>query len=212
MRRNFTPVIIVVLLAVAVGIFITLWVTRAPEEAPVAPIVQETPAEPPAPPTRIPKPRTETAETAPPVQPDGPQVTADNWEDILTDILGSDSMDEDEKADKIADMIPNLPEAAQKELAEHLVNLASDEKYAKSAEILKNEKTPASVSDVLLSDLFNRDDELKMPIILDLAKNENHPMKDEARKMLGMIIQEDYGTDWDKWTEAVNSMLKGETP
>lgn len=139
-----------------------------------------------------------------------PEVTATNWEDRLDDILGSDKMDEDQKADKLADMIPNLPENAQIEIVPHLANLIADEHYAKAAAILKDEKMPAPVGQVLLDDLFNRDDALKMPLVLELAKNENHPLKAPAREMLEQLTQEDHGTNWQEWTATVEKMLKPE--
>ena len=209
-------ILIVLVIALLVGGLVGWWLTRRPDSPPL-PVqnVVETPAEQP----------TNESEAAPPItiEPVAPvetaavptglgEVTAANWEEHLDQILGSDKIDEDAKAEKLADMIPKLPEPAQKELAEHLVNLVADENYAKTAAILKSEKTPASVSQVLLDDLFNRDDELRLPLILDMAQNEQHPLKGEAKEMLEMSVQEDFGTNWVEWKGAVDKVLKGELP
>jgi hypothetical protein len=210
--RRFVPFLLVLVMAAVIGIFLALWQTKPPTDRvspdPNAGEVTDTKPEE----VRHPEGTNDTT-TPPPVVgevpgPAEPQVTDANWEERLDDILVDDKIDTDVKADKIADMIPKLSEPAQKELAEHLVNLVSDEQYQKAADILKNEKIPASVSQVLLDDLFNRDHSLALPLFLEVAQNDKHGLKDEAKEMLEMVVMEDYGTNWVKWREAVDELIK----
>ena len=44
--------------------------------------------------------------------------------------------------------------------------------------------------------------------ILAIARNEKHALKDEAKDLLELYVEEDFGTDWDKWEEATKKYLK----
>ena len=209
MRRFpvFVPILVIVAIAIVIGVLLGLFTSKPPPPAPVTqPIVQTQPKRPDTnadhTTTITESPITETNETETPT-------TAQNWDDRLNDILADDKIDEAQKADKLADMIPNLPENAQVEIAGHLVNLVSDEDYAKkTSALVKDEKLPASVTSVLLTDLYNRDDELSLPLFLEIAQNEKHPLKDEARDNLEQRLTEDHGTNWAEWKTAVDNFLK----
>lgn len=206
-KSNFGPMMIILVVAVGLGLLVGWLAVRDPKPAaPVAPVVTN------------PQPATETTNAA---APEGgtevavvppltatEEVNAKNWDDVLNDILGSEE-GEDLKADKLADMIPKLPEAAAVEVAEHLINLVSDEDFTnKTSKIMLSESTPARVSSVLFDDLMNRDDGLRLPLTLEIAKNENHPLKDEAMESLEMSLVEEFGKDWGKWEAAIKESLK----
>jgi hypothetical protein len=216
--RRFAPfLIIVAVLAIVVVVFTFRdnQIPTAPPQDPGATPAPDTSSTTPPPADEQPL---EPVNAAQPGEPDNAAVafetpvTDANWAEKLDELLSNEKMDEDVKADKIADMIPKVSPEAQKELAEHLINLMPDEAYDKAAAILKNESTPGEVSKVLLDDLFNRDHSLMLPLVLDVAKNEKHPLKGDAKEMLEMFLQEDYGTNWNQWTDAVEKQLKAETP
>ena len=60
------------------------------------------------------------------------------------------------------ELLPQLPEEGQEEAAEHLANLLPDDQYAAAGQMLTNLKTTEPVMDVLMSDLLNRPNTLKM--------------------------------------------------
>ena len=137
-------------------------------------------------------------------------MTSTNWEDKLDDILLSD-VEDATKADEILALIPSAPdEEAQTELAQHLVNMVSDEDYTNTAALLTDTNTPAAVSEVLMNDLLNRDNALKLPMLLALAKTPDHPLQQDAMDMLQLFIQDDKGTNWDEWQTAIDEFLKEE--
>ncbi len=136
--------------------------------------------------------------------PDG--ATAD-WEQKLDDILLGDD-DENGKADKILALIPRAPAENQQELAQHLVNMVQDDHYDGTAEMLTNAATSADVSSVLMNDLLNRNNGLKLPMLLAIARNDNHPLKDQALDLLGLLTQEDNGTNWDQWSSTIDTWLQ----
>lgn len=129
------------------------------------------------------------------------------WEKQLDDVLLSDA-DSNTKADRILALIPTAPSAAQVELSQHLVNMVQDDHYDGAAQLLTNSSTPAAVSTVLMNDLLNRNNTLKLPMLLSVARDDDHPLKDQAREMLELLIQQDNGTNWDQWNDSINTWLQ----
>lgn len=130
-----------------------------------------------------------------------------NWEDRVDDILAADSEDTN-KVQQLFAMFPQLPPEGKEEVSEHLSNLVEDQDYAPLGNLLTDASQPEDVLDVLLSDLLNRPDSTKLPLFLELAKNPNHPKAEEAKEMLELYVDEDYGNDWSKWDAAIQKYLK----
>lgn len=133
------------------------------------------------------------------------------WEQKLDDILISDT-DEANKAAQILALMPTATEEGKVELAQHLVNLVQDENYTSVGDLLSNPTTPKDVSNVLMNDLLNRNNNLKLPLLLAVARNDDHPLKSEAKDLLELFIQEDKGTNWTDWETAVDKWLKDNQP
>lgn len=133
------------------------------------------------------------------------------WEDRLDDILLSDD-DDNAKADQILGLLPVAPAENQEEMAQHLVNMVQDDHYEGTSNLLMNINTPTNVADVLLNDLLNRNNTLKMNTLLQIVKNPDHPMRDNAREMLELFVQEDHGTNYGEWEKAVGNWLKENEP
>jgi hypothetical protein len=133
------------------------------------------------------------------------------WEQKLDDILISDT-DEAAKAAQLLALMPTAPLEGQVQLAQHLVNLVQDDNYAMTGDLLTNPSTPREVSNVLLNDLLNRGNELKLPMLLAVARNDDHPLKSEAKDLLEIFIQDDKGANWNEWEAAVNQWLKDNQP
>jgi hypothetical protein len=45
-------------------------------------------------------------------------------------------------------------------------------------------------------------------MLLAIARNNEHPLKDQAKDMLELFLQADYGTNWDDWSSAVDNWLQ----
>jgi len=145
-------------------------------------------------------------EAKPVVAPPSTEESGD-WEKQLDDVLLSD-IDANSKADRILALIPNAPTNAQIELAQHLVNMVQDDHYDGAASLLTNPATASAVSTVLMNDLLNRNNTLKLPMLLSVARDDEHPLKDQAREMLELLIQEDNGSNWDQWSTSINTWLQ----
>ena len=141
----------------------------------------------------------------------GPSATATNlmsgWEDKVDEILGSTSPDAD-KAKQMIEMFPTLSADGQEEVVRHLTNLLPDQDYGLMRSFLTNPSLPESVLDILLSDVLNRPNSLKLPALLEVARNAQHPKAAEAKDFLQLFLEEDFGSDWDKWQAGVEQWLK----
>ncbi len=130
-----------------------------------------------------------------------------DWEDRVDQILTTDGPEAD-KAKQMMALFPRLPEDGQIEVAQHLSNLVEDKDYAPLGRFLTNSALPASVLDVLMTDVLNRPNSLKMPLLLEVARDPLNPKAAEAKELLEVLLEEDYGTDWTTWQAKVTQWLK----
>jgi hypothetical protein len=134
------------------------------------------------------------------------------WEDHLDEILLGDD-NENAKADKILALMPYAPVTAQEELSQHYVNMVQDDHYEGASNLLLNVNTSTNVQEVLINDLLNRNNTLKLTTLLKVLETPSHPMNQNAHDMLELFVQEDYGTNYQSWEKAVTDWLKeNETP
>jgi hypothetical protein len=135
----------------------------------------------------------------------GPLIT--NWEDRVDAILSSEGEDA-AKAKQMLEMFPHLPEEGQTEVAQHLANLTPDQDFSALGKYLTNSSTPESVLDVLMADLLNRPNSVKLPMLVDVARDSQNPKATEAKDLLELFLEQDYGTDWNTWQGKVGQWLK----
>ena len=140
----------------------------------------------------------------------GPNAELAEWETRIDDILADESDNDLQKSRKLLALLPKLPEDGQIEAITHAANLLDDEHYAPLSDLVTNALTSEDVLDVLMSDLANRTNTLKLPTLLQIARQQKHPMAEEARKLLELYVNEDYGTDWTAWEKAMQEWLKEE--
>jgi hypothetical protein len=130
-----------------------------------------------------------------------------NWEDKVDEILTS-HVPEADKARRMLEMFPRLPEKGQVEVAQHLANLVSDQDYPSLERFLTNSALPESVLDVLVADALNRPNSVKLPALLGVARDPQNPKAGEAKDILHLFLEEDYGSDWNTWQTKVDQWLK----
>jgi len=130
-----------------------------------------------------------------------------DWEQRIDKILTTEG-NESAKSKELLEMLPNLPEDGQVEAAQHLSNLLSDEEFKMLTPTFTNAAIAEPVLDVLMTDVLNRPNQLKLPALLDVARIPNHPKAEEARDILEVFVDENYGQDWNAWSAAVDKWLK----
>jgi hypothetical protein len=135
------------------------------------------------------------------------QELSTNWEDHVDEILGSTDEDTN-KVKRLFEMFPRLPDDGKVEVARHLSNLVSDPDYAPLGQLLQNAKEPDSVLDVLMQDAVNRPNSLKLPVLLDVAQNPDNPKSGDAKDILALYLDGDFGTNWSIWQQKMQDWLK----
>jgi hypothetical protein len=130
-----------------------------------------------------------------------------DWEEKIDEVLTGPE-DETQKAKRLLGLFPRLPEDGQVEAAQHLSNLLPDEEYAPLAHTLTNAAMPEAVLDVLMTDVLNRPNQVKLETLLGVARTPNHPKAEEARDVLEVFVDENYGENWAAWDAAVKNWLK----
>ena len=129
------------------------------------------------------------------------------WEQKIDDALVS-GKDEAETGRAILEMFPTLPPEGQISAAEHIGNLLANEDYAPFAGYLTNSATSTDVYEIIFADLLNRPNNIKLPMLLEVARNGKPEQATEAKDFLEVFIGEDYGTDWNTWQVKVAEWLK----
>lgn len=141
-----------------------------------------------------------------PVRP-APAQPMQEWELKIDQVLRANA-NEAQTAQMLINLLPGLPPAGQAEAAQHISNLIVDKDYAKVMPLVRNPGLPEEVLDVLVTDLMNREDDVKLPALLEIAKIPNHPHHEEAVTDLQIFLDEDFGQDWRKWDVAMKAYLK----
>jgi hypothetical protein len=106
----------------------------------------------------------------------------------------------------------DLSDPGRTAAAQHLANLVADEQFQPVANILLDLKSSQEVQSILFADILNRQDSVKWPLIMKVLETKDHPLSQEARTILTVVLGRDYGDDWAKWQDRVDKDLlkKGE--
>jgi hypothetical protein len=131
-----------------------------------------------------------------------------NWEETVDALLRDDDSAPGAKAKQLLELLPRFPEAGQAEAAQHIANLIADEDYPAFGAWFTNTNTALSVQEVVLADLLNRPNALKLPLLLEAARTPQHAKATEAKELLELYLEKDYGGDWDAWQQALDDWLK----
>jgi hypothetical protein len=132
------------------------------------------------------------------------------WERRIDEVLRS-SADELQTAQVLINILPTLPPEGQSDAAQHISNLIQDDQYARVLPLVKNPNLPEEVLDVFVTDLMNREDKVKLPTLLEIARIPNHPHHEEALSDLEILLDEDFDSlnrDFNKLQIGITNYLK----
>ncbi len=180
------------------------WLRHSPSEFPA----------PPRAPTSVATPSDSQAESkATPVssgpvsEKPGPSDKAD-WKK-LSDLLQDNTLSHAQVAQKLLQLIrdPRSPDDLRIDALEHTLNLVTDADFPRfQADLLslaREEKLRAAV----LQNLHERPDTAKLPALVELIRQSDHPLTEEARSTLSFLLQADHGTDATAWQQALSRQL-----
>ena len=131
------------------------------------------------------------------------------WETAINKILESDEENQ-QVATKLMALLPTLPPDGQVEAAQHMVNLTDDESYQNAAAMLLNPATAEDVAEVIYSDVLNRPNTVKLPVMASILRTPGHRLRDETLSTLQIFLGEDLGDNPEAWNAAVQNYLAKE--
>jgi len=82
-----------------------------------------------------------------------------------------------------------------------------DQEYSHARNILVNPGTFGLALRVMWGDLMERPEQLSLPILLQIARNPQHPFAPQARENLDLLVGADFGEDWPRWDAAIREKL-----
>ncbi len=219
LNRMKTGLKVLAVIVVVIGLFLGVKAMKSRQSTPLEPgaeiqtLVTENNASVPKqsnPPAHIANPAAVTATTQTGVTPTAAvtdtNVIAD-WEQKIDDALAS-GKDEAETAKTILGMFPKMPPEGQISAAQHIVNLLADEDFGSFAGNLTNSAVSTDVHEIIFADLLNRPNKIKLPMLLEVARNGKPEQVTEAKDFLEVFVGEDFGTDWNLWQTKVQEWLK----
>jgi hypothetical protein len=136
-------------------------------------------------------------------------VPQEDWEVKLEKTVHSAYESEDIAA-RLISLFPSLPARGKQEAAQHLCDNVADETYAKMRSLTVDARLGVEVLEVFYTDLGNRDEKVRLPVLLEIAKTTRHPFRKEAAEELAFILDTEPGKDFSRMEAALNSYLKNE--
>lgn len=134
-------------------------------------------------------------------------VPQEDWEVKLEKIVHS-ALEMEDIADRLIVLFPSLPATGKEEAAQHICDNVSDETYGKMRPLTVDAGLGEEVLDVFYTDLGNRDEKVRLPVLLEIAKNTRHPYRTEATEELTFILDTKPGRDFSQMEAALNIYLK----
>ena len=130
----------------------------------------------------------------------------DVWDKQIDAILESKATDA-EIADQLLELYPRVPAEGQADLILEIATRIASENYSKLSNIMTNAASSEEVVETLLTDLIDRPDKIRLPLLLDLARIQENPKSGDAHDLLEVLLGEDYGNNWDQWSKKISEWL-----
>lgn len=131
------------------------------------------------------------------------------WETAISGLL--DSPDENGVvADRLAALAPTLPLEGQKEAVLLMVGLVDDERYDLVRSMLLDAALHPGLRDIIFADALDRPRRVKLPLLVDLLEIRGHPLHEEARANLQVLLGSDAGANPESWRESIRQTLTRE--
>lgn len=141
-----------------------------------------------------------------------PKISADDlkMDGILRLHPGNTDQAHASAAQSLINLLPTLSPEGQVACAHHISNLIADKDYSRLMHIWRNPTANRAVIEVFAGDLMNRDNNVKLPALLDAMRQPSHPFHEEAKSTLRLFLDGDFGNDFGKWDSALKTFLKRE--
>ena len=106
------------------------------------------------------------------------------WETLVDQMAEMTDAPTRERRASVKEAFDKLGKADQMDAIQTALNLLPDEQFTSLYGILFDKKENAEVLDAIFSDALNRPEEIKVPLMKELAKDKTHPMFVESARIL----------------------------
>ncbi len=136
------------------------------------------------------------------------------WEEQIDLLLGEDSTSHDKASRgllKIA-LDKDAPTTVRNDALEHALNLVADRNHGLIQSVIgtgKNE-LPAELVQTILDDTLNRPASTQLTTALKILQGSHTSVIEEAIELLEFHLEEEHGTNVQKWTQSVDTFLAAE--
>jgi len=151
--------------------------------------------------TSLPSPKSSLSTVAP--EPD--RIT--NWTERLEAVLSA-PLEDHQKVGTLLQILPQLPQEGQSEVAAVMAPLVPDSEFAELGQYLTNSSIAPPVMDVLMAGLLDRPNPIKLPWLLEIARNGDNPRAPDALNLLQVFLDENNGDNWQLWQTSVDRFLQ----
>jgi hypothetical protein len=132
----------------------------------------------------------------------------DTWAEAIDTVLRDNTTDVTAKSRRMLELLPHLPPALQAEAAQHLVNFATDAAPGAVVEPLLDCKIDPSAHGVLLLGLLQRADRIRLPTLLQIARNHEHAKCADALQYLHFLLESDDPANSAAWEARIEVRLR----
>jgi hypothetical protein len=111
------------------------------------------------------------------------------------------------KVQQLLAMLPTLPDDGKVLAMEHAAKLIPDQDYLKFRDRLLTLSDTPELRQTVLLDVLTRDDEIRMPSLVELMRHRPASEQTEIKEILEAFIEKDFGDDTKQWELAVRAYL-----
>ena len=111
------------------------------------------------------------------------------------------------KVQQLLAMLPTLPDDGKVLAMEHAAKLITDGEYLKFRDRLLSLSSTPELRQTVLLDVLTRDDEIRMPTLVELLRHRPVSEQAEVKEILEAFVEKDFGDDTKQWELAVRAYL-----
>jgi hypothetical protein len=112
-----------------------------------------------------------------------------------------------EKVQALGVMLAGENREAQRRLAHVVVRVSDDDSFRYVRRLILEPGWHPQIHSALMSGTLKRSNSVKLPVLLDLARKQDHPQREEAKQLLAHLLAVDHGSDWAAWEKAMKTWL-----
>lgn len=112
-----------------------------------------------------------------------------------------------DKVQALGVMLAGEKREAQRRLAHLVVRIADDDSFKHVRRLILEPGWHPQIHSALMSGTLKRANSVKLPVLLDLARKQDHPLREEAKQLLGHLLSVDHGENWAAWEKSMKVWL-----